>query len=161
MLEYIESNSPLGESGGFIAVGSDFDAFQVILNIFSEADSTILVVEPYADEAIISRYAELCNESLDVRILVDPATMKGSFTAALRAWQDQYGDRRPLKARKTAQRALHDRAIFVDRQRVWTVSQSFKDLAKRSPAVIAEIHGDVGRLKCEAYEELWNNSSEL
>jgi hypothetical protein len=51
-------------------------------------------------------------------------------------------------------KALHDRAIFIDKTTAWTLTQSLKDFAKRSPAEIVRAD-DVAALKIDAYENIW------
>jgi hypothetical protein len=51
----------------------------------------------------------------------------------------------------------HDRAIFVDGDKAWTLTQSLKDFAKRSPAEIVRAD-DTAALKIAAYEAIWVGS---
>jgi hypothetical protein len=54
-------------------------------------------------------------------------------------------------------KALHDRAIFVDRAHSWLLTQSIKDFAKRSPAEI--VRGvDGTHMKFDAYQSIWEAS---
>jgi hypothetical protein len=61
----------------------------------------------------------------------------------------------------TPPRALHDRAIFVDGQGAWVLTQSLKDFAVNSPGVIFKVDKAVADLKIPAYEELWKTASPL
>jgi len=54
-------------------------------------------------------------------------------------------------------KTLHDRAIFVDKAKAWTLTQSLKDFAKRSPAEIVRAD-DTAALKIAAYEAIWATS---
>jgi hypothetical protein len=67
--------------------------------------------------------------------------------------ESQYPSR-PVSVRLASPRALHDRAIFVDNVKAWAVTQSLKDLAKRSPAEIVRAD-DTASLKIAAYEAIW------
>jgi hypothetical protein len=53
---------------------------------------------------------------------------------------------------------LHDRVILIDGTAAWTLTQSIKDFAKRSPAEIVRAE-DTASLKIAAYEDIWKNSS--
>jgi hypothetical protein len=59
-----------------------------------------------------------------------------------------------LAVRLAAPRSLHDRAIFIDGRVAWTLTQSLKDLASRSPAEIIR-SDDTAGLKIPAYESVW------
>ena len=69
----------------------------------------------------------------------------------------QYGAARPLQVRLAPPKALHDRAIFTDQTTAWTLTQSLKDFAKRSPAEIVRAD-DIAALKIAAYEAIWANA---
>ncbi len=60
--------------------------------------------------------------------------------------------------RLAAPRMLHDRVILIDGTAAWTLTQSIKDFAKRSPAEIVRAE-DTASLKIAAYEDIWKNSS--
>jgi hypothetical protein len=60
----------------------------------------------------------------------------------------------PPQARLAPPKTLHDRAIFIDQTIAWTLTQSLKDFAKRSPAEIVRAD-DTAALKIAAYEEIW------
>jgi hypothetical protein len=76
-------------------------------------------------------------------------------------WAAQHGPKRPIEARATAPRLLHDRLIVVDDAKVWNVSQSFKDLAARSPASITVAPAEVASLKISAYADMWAAATPL
>jgi hypothetical protein len=56
---------------------------------------------------------------------------------------------------------LHDRLIIVDDAKAWNVSQSFKNLAGRSPAFITVAPAEVTTLKISAYADLWAAATPL
>jgi hypothetical protein len=51
-------------------------------------------------------------------------------------------------------KSLHDRVALIDKSIAWTVTQSFKDFAKRSPAEIVRAD-DTASLKIPHYENIW------
>lgn len=157
----LELDIPNGVIQGFIPTGNAFDALVVIGKIFGEAKRDILIVDPYLDETILSDFAITLAEHVTLRLLADAATVKPSLAPACRRWATQYGGIRPIDARLSAGKTLHDRLIVVDLSRVWTVTQSFKDLAMRSPASIIPIASDVAALKLVAYESVWNAAQSI
>jgi hypothetical protein len=115
------------------------------------------LVDPYLDESVLTDFAGSMQESVPLRLLTDQVTVKPSLAPAVLRWQAQYANR-PLEARLAAPKALHDRSIFIDGTQAWSVTQSLKDLAKRSPGEIVRAD-DTATLKIAAYEAIWTNAS--
>ncbi|PDT87496.1 hypothetical protein CO669_25360 [Bradyrhizobium sp. Y36] len=156
VLAAAELASPAGARGAFIPVGSPFDAYSAVAKIFAAAASDILVVDPYMDDTMLLDFAGAVPDHASFRLLSDQQSAKSSLGAAAAKWKAQY-PHRSIQVRLAPARTLHDRAILVDGKSAWTVTQSFKDLAKRSPAEI--IRGDdIATLKVAAYEQIWNGA---
>lgn len=100
--------------------------------------------------ATAGRYPQR-NSSTALRTSLKAGKRQG---ATLRRWVLQHGSARPLSVRFAPQKALHDRAIFIDNAKAWTLTQSLKDFAKRSPAEIVRAD-DTAALKISAYEAIW------
>jgi len=149
-----EAKAPTAMSGTFVPAGSQFDALAALGKVFREAKSDILIVDPYLDEVVLTDFAPLVPEGVALRLLADVFYVKPSLAPAVARWVGQYAQSRPLEARLTPPKALHDRAVFVDHQTVWTLTQSFRSFAVRSPAVIVRAD-DIAPLKLAAYEALW------
>lgn len=156
-----ELAAPASSAGAFLPVGSQMDAMSAISKIFKEAQAKVLVVDPYMDEVILTDFAAMIPEGVQLNLLSDSASVKGTVAPAVRRWTSQYAAKRPIEARTTPPRALHDRLIIVDDNKVWSVSQSFKDLAARSPASIALVPTDVAMLKVPAYADIWTTATPL
>ncbi|RWD50456.1 MAG: phosphatidylserine/phosphatidylglycerophosphate/cardiolipin synthase family protein [Mesorhizobium sp.] len=148
-------------SGSFLPVGSPMDAMTAIGKVLKEAKSRLLIVDPYLDETILTDFAPMSAEGVKIDLLSDSGSVKATLAPAVKRWTAQYGIKRPIEARATAPRQLHDRLIIVDDAKVWNVSQSIKDLAARSPASITVVQGDVAMLKIPAYAEMWNAATAL
>jgi hypothetical protein len=84
------------------------------------------------DDTVITDFAASVSEGVPLRMLTDEATAKPNLRPAATKWNQQYPTRQ-LGVRIAPPRTLHDRAIFIDHVQAWTVTQSLKDLAKRSP----------------------------
>ena len=148
--------------GAFIPVGAVFDVFQVIGKVLSEAKNDALIVDAYMGPVVLTDFAPLATEKVAIRLLTDsyytkPETLK---PAAAR-WVQQYRDIRPLETRLTAPRVLHDRLIIIDGAQVWSLTQSLKNFADRSPASVLRVEDDVATQKIYAYEQLWANAHAL
>lgn len=154
-----ELRSPSRTTGSFIAVGSAFDALRALAVVLNEAVKEVLIVDPYMSEVALSDVAILAEEGINVRLLSDAATVKPGLKPAAVAWGQQYGLNRPLEVRLSVPKSLHDRLILVDRSKVWVLTQSLKDLAKRAPASLTAVDSETAGLKIDAYEALWSTAT--
>lgn len=154
VLAAAELQAPAGIKGTFIPVGNSFDAFAALAKVFQSANTDILVVDPYLDETALTEFGSAVPERVVLRLMADSASCKPTLLPAARRWAQQHGNSRPLFVRLAAEKSLHDRAIFIDSTVAWTLTQSLKDFAKRSPAEIVRAD-DTASLKIFAYEEIW------
>ena len=155
-----ELNAPASVKGTFIAAGHTFDAFTAVGNVLKRAKTDILIVDPYADETVLSDYVILAPEDVTVRLLTE-ANYKQSLKPAAERWEQQFGTKRPLYVRLAANKKLHDREIVIDGAEAWNVGQSLKDLAKKSLTGLSLQEKDLGARKIAAYEGIWNASTPL
>jgi hypothetical protein len=150
-----ELNAPAGSQGTYIPAGNAFDALAAISKVFSGASRSLLIVDPYADEKLFTDFLPTAPEVVSVQVLSDAATCKPSFAPAVARWKVQYTTARPLEARLAAPRVLHDRLIVVDDATAWIVTQSFNALAQRASASVARFDPEPGKLKLDAYGDIW------
>ena len=153
-----ELEAPPSVRGSFIPVGNSFDAFAAIAKVLQTASSDVLVVDPYMDETVLTDFTSGVPDGVVLRLLADQSSVKPSLAPAAARWVQQHGANRPLGVRLAPAKALHDRAIFIDGRDAWTLTQSLKDFAKRSPAEIVRAD-DIASLKIAAYEAIWQNAS--
>jgi hypothetical protein len=111
------------------------------------------------DDSVPLDFGGAVPDAVSLRLLSDQATAKQSLGPAATKWKAQYPNR-SLQVRLASSRTLHDRVMLVDGKDAWTVTQSLKDLAKRSPAEIVRAN-DVAALKIAAYEQLWSTAQVL
>jgi hypothetical protein len=156
-----ELRAPASAQGAFVAVGNRLDAYAAIAKVLSEAKSDVLVVDPYLDAVVITDYLASAPEGVALRLLSDKQNCKATLVPAAKAWASQHGGNRPLEVRLTAPGVLHDRLILVDRAKAWSLTQSIKDFAKRSPATVSRSGDDIAALKLPAYEKMWNSATPL
>lgn len=151
---------PFGLKGTFIPIGNTFDAFSALTKLFKSANQDILIVDPYLDETILTEYGSTVPEQISFRLLADKSDYKTSLKTAGEKWILQYPSTRPLEIRLADSKLLHDRSVFLDKNQAWSLSQSIKDFAKKSPAEIINAK-DTASLKIPAYEEIWQNATTL
>ena len=151
---------PFGLKGTFIPIGNTFDAFSALTKLFKSANQDIFIVDPYLDETILTEYGSTVPEQISFRLLADKSDYKTSLKTAGEKWILQYPSTRPLEIRLANSKLLHDRSVFLDKNQAWSLSQSIKDFAKKSPAEIINAK-DTASLKIPAYEEIWQNATIL
>lgn len=154
-LAVAELKAPPSAQGAFIPAGNRFDAYNAINKLLQSANSDVLIVDPYLDETVLTEFGGSAAEGVTLRLLGDSADTKPALGPAAVNWNKQYGPKRPVAVQFAPPRTLHDRVALIDKSSAWTVTQSFKDFAKRSPAEIVRA-GDTASLKVAAYENIWS-----
>jgi len=101
-------------------------------------------------------------DGVSIRLLCDShyPNLNAEVRTGVQRWQREYTGK-PLEARATAPRALHDRLIVVDQATAWNLSQSLKDMAQRSPASLTRSDAEAAALKIPAYAALWAAATPL
>ncbi|HEX7820496.1 MAG TPA: hypothetical protein VF463_07735 [Sphingobium sp.] len=146
-----EQATPLQARGAFLAPGNAHDALTAISSIIEIAERRVVMIDPYMNDKVLSHFALFASEGVEIALLAAVGRAKPTLLPAARAWRTQYGATRPVDYRLAPAGQLHDRLIIVDDSTVWDVSQSFADLAARSPATLAKSANDLAAMKVEAY----------
>ncbi len=143
--------------GTFIPPGETWNGYSAIVKILQEAKKDILVVDPYLDASFFLDFAPICPHGSLVRCLsTKRSEFHGGLVAASNRWEkDRSSDGARIEVRYVSHSALHDRAIILE-TRVWLVSQSIKDIAKKSPASVSLADDELGRMKASHYDQLWS-----
>lgn len=154
----IELVLPSSSRGAFIPAGNAFDALSAASKIVEEAKNSLLIVDPYLGPKILEKFAIQAGEGVQIHLLGAKGRIKSGLEPSAKAWLDQFGTARPLSLRVAESRYLHDRLIIVDRATVWDISQSFEDLAARSPATLSKSSAETAVMKVDAYSDLFAQS---
>ena len=155
-----ELAAPAAVQGTFIAAGHAFDAFAAVSKVLGTATTDLLMIDPYADEKVLTRYAVSAPEQASVRILADEAYYYPALKPAAEDWVKQF-PARPLSVRLAEKKTLHDRAILVDGSTAWALGQSFKDLVVRSHTTLVRQDPETAALMIAAFETMWNAATPL
>jgi hypothetical protein len=156
-----ELKAPASIKGAFIPVGASFDALGAVAKVLGSATKEALIVDPYLDEKILTEFAVLAAEGVRLHLLADQHHVKPGLRPAAARWTAQHGALRPLEARLTPPRTLHDRVIVIDNATAWLLTQSFNGLAARSPAAIVQANPEIAALKIPAYQAMWAGAAPL
>jgi len=157
-LHTLELRVPATSAGAFIPAGNAFDAMIAVGKVLQSASRDIMIVDPYMSETVLSDFALQAKDLVALRLLSDEKTWRPTLKSAVARWITQYGSTRPLEARLTAPKQLHDRLILIDGKEAYVLTQSLKDLAVRAPASLVRASEDVAELKVYAYEALWRSA---
>ena len=160
-LAVAELRAPVSSQGAFIATGNQFDAFAGIAKVLGSARRNVMIVDPYMDEKTLTDFAPTAPENVSIQLLSDSEDHKPSLIPAVQRWRQQHAAR-ALEARLTPDDTLHDRLIIVDGETAYTVTQSLKDLAVKSPATIVRVDDpDMRRKKIETYQKFWDSAEPI
>lgn len=152
----LEIKSPNRPDAGFFPPGDTWNGYAAIVRLIQKASSSLLLVDPYMDGSMFTELLPHCNSGIVVKCLTDKGQYHKSLLAAFERWQtDKVSAEKRAEVRFAPVKALHDRIAIVDGQEVWLVSQSFKDIAKRSPATLTKADSDLTAAKLSHYADLW------
>jgi hypothetical protein len=147
--------APAAIQGSFIPAGHAFDALAAIGKVLGSATQDLLIVDPYMDEKVLTDFAALAPEQVQLRLLADQQAVKPALRPAAARWMTQHGMKRPLEVKVAAARTLHDRLILVDNATAWVLTQSLNAFATRAPASIVRVDEETALLKIAAYQAIW------
>lgn len=150
--------TPASAQGTFIPASNIFDAMVAVGKVLRTAQREILLLDSYMDATILSDFVVSASDSVKIQLLVEDGKVKSTLKPALQRWHQQY-PKRSLICKLANAGQLHDRAIFIDKQIVYSVSQSFNGLAKNSPATIQKLDAEIALLKMSAYDQIWQNAN--
>ncbi len=156
-----ELNAPNASAGSFVVARSEFEALSAIVGVIERAHTDLLVVDPYLDGQVLTKFIVSAATSTPVRLLADAQHVKPTLKPAVEAWKSQYGANRPIEARLAPPRSLHDRTLILDRSEAYILTQSLNAFATRAHASIARADTDIANLKIPAYEQIWQSATLL
>lgn len=162
-LSRLELLVPSSLQGAFIPPGNTWDAYSAITKVVQTDCNDILVIDPYLNADIFIHYAPHSGARSGLRCLTAQRGQNHlGLVAAATKWQaDPQTQAKPVEVRYADSALLHDRLIILDGKEVWLVSQSFKDIAKRSAASVTKADAELAQMKASHYEAIWNASTPL
>ena len=135
---------------GTIAIdqGMHFQYFDAVKNAIQTATSDLLLVDPYLNEDVISKFCVFAKDNVQIRLLGQRYTT--TLLPAANAFSQQRGN---VLLRTTDE--VHDRFVFVDKSKCILSGASFKDGPKYAPSLVTEIVDGANEL-IALYEKTWN-----
>jgi hypothetical protein len=104
--------------------GQFYDAYTLIQSIFEQSNKEIIIIDNYVDRTILDR---LIVKKKDVKVIIYTHKDKCKLLSKdLEMFNKQYGN---LSVRYTDK--VHDRYIIIDRNKIYHLGASIKDLGKK------------------------------
>ena len=135
-----------------VAGGCVFEDFDALRKVIEAARDEVFFVDPYLDVDFVSRYLPHVAEGVSIRLL-SSSKKRATLLPAVESFEQQFG--RPISLRVSD--GLHDRYLFIDRTACHFSGASFKDGAKNSPAILAQIT-DGFQAMWDTYEQQWSGA---
>ncbi len=152
--EIDEFGQPSQPSVRYVPPASQLEAYVSLKEVIGQARQTLMLVDPYVNEATLLPLISL-GPAIAVRILtVDPPN---DFGNALAKFKAQWGGNAQARA---GRKDLHDRFLVVD-DKVYQSGASFKDLGLRG-SVLSEIQAEPEKTAIrDDIEAAWNAATPI
>jgi hypothetical protein len=162
-LSRVELLAPISMQGAFIPPGDTWNGYAALVKIIQTESDDVLLVDPYLTADFFTYFAPHCVANKGIRCLTAKRPENHpALLASYTKWSvDSVSQSKPVRMHYAKASELHDRLIAVDNKSVWLVSQSIKDIAKRSPASVVLAERELGELKVAHYDDLWKNCPEV
>ncbi len=116
-------NKSLTPKQGIFFDGQIFDAYAFISSLIREADKSIIILDNYIDESVLTH---LSKASLHVDITILTKNISKQLKLDIQKYNQQYKNL-TLKEFKNS----HDRFIIIDEKDIYHIGASLKDLGKK------------------------------
>lgn len=159
----LELQVPEAAQGAFIPGGDTWNGYAALVRLFQRNCDQLLVVDPYLNASLFIDLAPHLAAVSGLRGLTSRrAETHSSLVAAANRWaRDSSVADKSVEIRYAPSAALHDRLVIVDDSEVWLISQSLKDIAKRSPASVTRAEPELAQMKAQHYRSLWDSAQLL
>lgn len=140
----------VGLLSAVVQAGHVFEYFDELRKVIEAAKAEVFFVDPYLDAEFVSRYLPQVRGGITIRLLTGAQRLV-TLLPAVDLFVQQSGQ--VVQIRTST--GIHDRYLFVDKTDCYLSGASFKDGAKKAPAVLTQI-GDAFQAMWQTYENLWN-----
>ena len=108
---------------GIFIDGQIFDAYELVERLIRSAKKSILLIDNYVDESVLTMMSEKTN---GVKVEIYTKELSNALQLAESKFNDQYGG---LRIHQT--NAFHDRFLILDDKTIYLIGASLKDAGKR------------------------------
>jgi hypothetical protein len=142
----------VGQLSVVVPEGQVFDYFDEVRKVIETARGELFFVDPYLTAEFVSRYLPHVAQGCGIRLLT-AAKSVGSLLPAVDLFAAQSGAAVGVRVSGS----LHDRYVFVDKATCYLSGASFKDGAKKAPAVLTQVT-DAFQPMFDTYEKIWTSA---
>lgn len=163
LMSQLELRVPAELQGAFIAAGDTWNGYAALVRIMQRGADDLLIVDPYVSGSVVTELVPhiVARRSVCILTAAQPK-LQPALLASFQKWNANPSRPTPaLETRIAPEGSLHDRLIMLDNKEVWLVSQSLKDIGKRSAASLTRADAELAALKSDAYTALWQSSLPL
>jgi len=108
---------------GIFYAGQIFDAFELVERLIKSAKKSILLIDNYVDESVLTMMSAKEN---GVQVDIYTKDLPKALTLAAIKFNDQYGNLTLHQANN-----IHDRFLVLDDEKIYLIGASLKDAGKR------------------------------
>ena len=123
---------------GIFADGQIYDAYEFVERLIKSAKKTILLIDNYVDESVLTMMSEKGN---GVQVDIYTKDLSKALTLAESKFNSQYGGLKLHQAN-----SIHDRFVIIDDSTIYLIGASLKDAGKKlfaftqlSPTMISDL----------------------
>jgi hypothetical protein len=122
VFDAIESKNILPDKGIFFE-GQIFDAYKFVSDIIRSATNSIILIDNYIDDSILTLFSKRKKE---VKVTIFTKDISKQLTLDLQKYNSQYPPIEIIEFKQS-----HDRFIIIDNMKVYHFGASLKDLGKK------------------------------
>lgn len=119
----LQINTQLIPNQGVFFDGQIFDAYELASRIIRSAKNEIILIDNYIDESTITHLSKKAEKA---KVLLLTKTISKQLTLDVKKANDQYGN---FEAKHLT--TSHDRFLIIDRNELYHIGASLKDLGKK------------------------------
>ena len=163
VLSDLELRVPASLQGAFIPPGDNWNGYASLVKLVQTDCDSLLIIDPFVSADIFTDFMPHAVARNGTRILTaKQSKLHEALFASSQKWLATHPDpATSVEVRYAPATALHDRLIIADGTAVWLVSQSMKDIAKKSAASVTRADPELAEMKAKHYGSLWGNSDPI
>jgi Virulence protein RhuM family len=119
----LQINTQLVPTQGVFFDGQIFDAYELASRMIRSAKNEVILIDNYIDESTITH---LSKKTEKVKVLLLTKTISKQLTLDVKKANEQYGN---FEAKQLT--TSHDRFLIIDRNELYHIGASLKDLGKK------------------------------
>ena len=138
--------------GSAYAPGDVYSFFADLKAVINQAESEVMVVDPYFNGEAFDAYLSTAKPGLNIRILAD------RYSKDINSYVEKHKAQFQTNIELRRSKELHDRLVFIDDDSAWIMGGSIKDAGKKATYLIP-LATQLTIAKKEIYTNIWNRST--